>query len=166
MLKKEQNNIEFGKELESIKKYYTVLLENISHSNGIFNVLLSERLAGFIFDGKEIDINMLQLLTRDLNHINQFIEVFSKMDKKGKETMVNNLGDEIHNKSIAMTEYLLYIQQTLKNSIFDNCVPISFDSYYVRIGTDPVKQMKSIDQTVESFNESADQYKGRTYSYK
>lgn len=80
MLKTEQNNVIFAQELEDIKKYYEVLLLNITRSSNIFNVLLSERLAGFIFDGNEIDTNIFQLLNRDLKHINQLIDVYSKMD--------------------------------------------------------------------------------------
>lgn len=80
MLKTEQNNVIFAQELEDIKKYYEVLLLNITRSSNIFNVLLSERLAGFIFNGNEIDTNIFQLLNRDLKHINQLIDVYSKMD--------------------------------------------------------------------------------------
>ncbi|NLA32803.1 MAG: hypothetical protein GX864_02550 [Mollicutes bacterium] len=166
MLRTEQNNVMFAQELEEIKRYYEVLLMNITHSAGIFNVLLSERLAGFIFDGNEIDNNIFQLLNRDLKHINQLIDVYSKMDKKGKEVMINNLSDEIHSKATSMQEYLSFIQQALKDSIFDNYVPLTFNSYYVRVGKDPVNHMKCIDRTVECFNETADQYNGKAYSYK
>lgn len=166
MLKTEQNNVIFAQELEDIKKYYEVLLLNITRSSNIFNVLLSERLAGFIFDGNEIDTNIYQLLNRDLKHINQLIDVYSKMDKKGKEVMINNLRDEIHCKATSMQEYLSFVQQTLKDSIFDNYVPLTFNSYYVKVGKDPVNQMECIDKTVECFNETADQYNGKTYSYK
>lgn len=79
--------------------------------------------------------------------------------------MINNLHDEIHCKATSMQEYLSFVQQTLKDSIFDNYVPLTFNSYYVKVGKDPVNQMECIDKTVECFNETADQYNGKTYSY-
>lgn len=162
----ENNGQIFLENLQLMKDYYYILLRNIEKTEGIYNIVFTERLVEFIAPNRKIDYELLCTIYSDIEYVSELIRVYLTMSDEEKKLTTNRLGEEVNRKATAMTEYLTFLQYNLKKAILDNYTPFHFGSDDLIIEKEPKEKLRAIEKVVETFVNNADSYQGESYILK